>query len=171
VADAFAGERERHTLETLLATRLPDAAILLGKILTIQAYAWALTLGMLVVAVVTANIVAASSTLVVLSPILALGALLTSLLASGMAACAGVLVSLRSPTTRHAQQRLGAGSMLVFLILYSLARVVPIAWLGAVSAPTILRLTVFLVIPLAASLLGLFLLSVHRFRRERLMLD
>ena len=31
VADAFAGERERHTLETLLASRLPDSAILFGK--------------------------------------------------------------------------------------------------------------------------------------------
>ena len=31
VADSFAGERERHTLETLLASRLPDRAILLGK--------------------------------------------------------------------------------------------------------------------------------------------
>src|SRR5678816_1960154 len=33
IADAVAGERERHTLETLLATRLPDASILLGKML------------------------------------------------------------------------------------------------------------------------------------------
>src|SRR5215469_16297809 len=30
--DAFAGERERHTLETLLSTRLSDEAILLGKL-------------------------------------------------------------------------------------------------------------------------------------------
>src|SRR6476660_5544398 len=32
VPDAFAGERERHTLETLLASRLPDRSILLGKL-------------------------------------------------------------------------------------------------------------------------------------------
>src|SRR6185503_5143880 len=32
MADSFAGERERHTLETLLATRLSDLAILMGKI-------------------------------------------------------------------------------------------------------------------------------------------
>ena len=32
IADSFAGERERHTLETLLASRLPDRAILLGKV-------------------------------------------------------------------------------------------------------------------------------------------
>ena len=30
--DSFAGERERHTLETLLASRLSDQAILLGKV-------------------------------------------------------------------------------------------------------------------------------------------
>src|SRR4051812_9879303 len=32
VTDSFAGERERHTLETLLASRLSDTAILIGKI-------------------------------------------------------------------------------------------------------------------------------------------
>ena len=31
VPDAFAGERERHTLSTLLASRLPDRAVLFGK--------------------------------------------------------------------------------------------------------------------------------------------
>ena len=30
ISESFAGERERHTLETLLASRLPDQAILLG---------------------------------------------------------------------------------------------------------------------------------------------
>ena len=40
VADSFAGERERHTLETLLASRLPDRAILAGKLLVPVAVAW-----------------------------------------------------------------------------------------------------------------------------------
>ena len=31
IPDSFAGERERHTLETLLSSRLPDQAILFGK--------------------------------------------------------------------------------------------------------------------------------------------
>jgi len=44
VADAFAGERERHTLETLLAGRLPDRAILGGKIGAAVLYGWGLTL-------------------------------------------------------------------------------------------------------------------------------
>ncbi len=33
IGDAIAGERERHTLETLLASRISDRAILLGKVL------------------------------------------------------------------------------------------------------------------------------------------
>jgi ABC-2 type transport system permease protein len=32
-ADSFAGERERHTLETLLSTRLSDRDIFAGKVL------------------------------------------------------------------------------------------------------------------------------------------
>ena len=47
VADSFAGERERHTLETLLASRLPDRAILLGKMLAAVAYGWGLVMVML----------------------------------------------------------------------------------------------------------------------------
>jgi len=41
IADSFAGERERHTLETLLASRLPDRAILFGKVAAAVAYGWA----------------------------------------------------------------------------------------------------------------------------------
>lgn len=38
--DSFAGERERHTLETLLASRMPDHAILLGKVAIVVLYGW-----------------------------------------------------------------------------------------------------------------------------------
>ena len=40
IGDAIAGERERHTLETLLASRMPDRAILLGKVIATVLYAW-----------------------------------------------------------------------------------------------------------------------------------
>ena len=43
VADSFAGERERHTLETLLASRLPDRAILVGKLGVSVIFAWGIT--------------------------------------------------------------------------------------------------------------------------------
>jgi ABC-2 type transport system permease protein len=40
LGDAIAGERERHTLETLLASRISDRAILLGKVIVTTGYAW-----------------------------------------------------------------------------------------------------------------------------------
>ena len=43
ICDSFAGERERHTLETLLASRLPDSAILFGKMGAAMAFGWILT--------------------------------------------------------------------------------------------------------------------------------
>ena len=41
--DAFAGERERHTLETILASRLVDEGILFGKMLAISLFGWAVS--------------------------------------------------------------------------------------------------------------------------------
>src|SRR5688500_3397695 len=56
ITDAFAGERERHTLETLLATRLSDHAILFGKIIAAIAYAGAITFAALILGVITVNL-------------------------------------------------------------------------------------------------------------------
>jgi len=42
--DTFAGERERQTLETLLASRLPDRAIILGKVAAVTLAGLALLL-------------------------------------------------------------------------------------------------------------------------------
>ena len=56
IADAFAGERERHTLETLLATRLSDNAILFGKIVAAIGYAGAMTLASLLLGEVAVNL-------------------------------------------------------------------------------------------------------------------
>src|SRR5436190_12483504 len=55
-ADAFAGERERHTLETLLASRLSDQAILFGKVAAAIAYGWGLSLLSLLLGDITVNI-------------------------------------------------------------------------------------------------------------------
>src|SRR6478672_11973281 len=54
IGDIIAGERERHTLETLLASRMPDRAILVGKVVTTVIYSWSigvlsLLVGLLVV--------------------------------------------------------------------------------------------------------------------------
>src|SRR3954447_17271664 len=56
VGDAIAGERERHTLETLLASRISDRAILLGKIIATTGYAWSTALVGLLLGLVVANL-------------------------------------------------------------------------------------------------------------------
>lgn len=56
VADSFAGERERHTLETLLASRLSDKAILFDKMGAIVGYSWGLTIICLLLGLVSINL-------------------------------------------------------------------------------------------------------------------
>src|SRR5580692_2297366 len=56
VGDSFAGERERHTLETLLATRLSDGAILAGKILAVVLLIWGVILLTVTIGSVSANL-------------------------------------------------------------------------------------------------------------------
>ncbi|MGD2179330.1 MAG: ABC-2 type transporter, partial [Anaerolineae bacterium] len=56
IPDSFAGERERHTLPTLLASRLPDRAILFGKIITCVAFGWGATLILLLASLVAVNV-------------------------------------------------------------------------------------------------------------------
>ncbi|HSQ17143.1 MAG TPA: ABC transporter permease subunit, partial [Anaerolineales bacterium] len=52
ICESFAGERERHTLETLLASRLPDRAILFGKMIVSIAYGWGMTVFLLLMSLV-----------------------------------------------------------------------------------------------------------------------
>ena len=44
ISDSFAGEKERHSLETLFSTQLPEIAILGGKIVAVAAYGWLVAL-------------------------------------------------------------------------------------------------------------------------------
>jgi ABC-2 type transport system permease protein len=116
VPDAIAGERERHTLATLLASRLPARAILSGKLGFAVVLGWLTGLLMLAVGLVVANLAAAPSAFLLyetetLVVVLGLG-FLVALLAGGI----GFFVSLRASTAQEAQQLTGVGMMLpIFL--------------------------------------------------------
>src|SRR5205823_9545233 len=56
IGDAIAGERERHTLETLLASRISDRAILLGKVVVTVGYAWGMALAGLLLGLILVNL-------------------------------------------------------------------------------------------------------------------
>jgi len=175
VADSFAGERERHTLETLLASRLPDSAILLGKMFAAVTYGWGLVLIMLVLSLVTVNLSARTGPLLMFPWRFAVGAPLLALLGSGLAATAGVLVSLRAPTVRQAAQTLNVGVLLLIFIPVLGMQALPdslkaqmAARATAIGADGLLWVSAGLLALLDLSLLAA---AFARFRRSRLVLD
>ena len=103
VADTFAGERERDTLEALLASRLSDRAIIVGKVAAVAAYGWSITLFCWLLG--WASLWFAQGGVVGSIPSEQLVALpLFSFLAAWYVACVGVLISLRAQSVRYAQQ-------------------------------------------------------------------
>ena len=175
VADSFAGERERHTLETLLASRLPDRAILLGKMAAAIAYGWGLVIVMLVLSLVTVNLSARTGPLLMFPWRFAVGAPLLAFLGAGLAATAGVLVSLRAQTVRQAAQTLNVGVLLLVFIPVLGMQALPEAWRAQIGAWTMTTgvdgLLWVSAAVLAALDLAFLAAAFARFRRARLVLD
>lgn len=174
IADAFAGERERHTLETLLASRLSDRAILFGKITTGILYGWGLTLFCMLLSLVTINLVHGRNGLLLYPAGIALGAAGLSFLLSLFAATLGALVSLRANSVRQAQQTMSVAVFLVLIPLFLLPmlpqsmRAVLIGLALGANATAILLSISGLIVLADLALLGL---AMARFKRSRLILD
>jgi ABC-2 type transport system permease protein len=175
IADAFAGERERHTLETLLATRLSDRSILVGKVLAAIAYGWGQALLSLVLGVITVNLAVRSGQFLFYSPLALAGILILSFLGGGLAAGAGILVSLRAATVRQAQQTLSIAVMIIFFGLIYGIRALPVSWQSALTrllpgngmtGPIVGTVVILFVLDA-----GLLLAALARFQRARLILD
>ncbi len=175
IADGIAGERERHTLETLLASRLADRSILLGKVVAAVAYGWGFMVVNAMVGLVTVNLANTDQAILLYSPqaILILGVF--GLLGAGIVACGGSLVALRAPTVRQAAQNM---SLVVVAVLLVPALAIP-------ALPQDLRQQIIdtlvgldwlaIGVGLAAILVvldvALFAAAMLRFRRTRLILD
>ena len=177
VPESFAGERERHTLPTLLASRLPDRAILFGKLITTTGYGWGLTLILLALSLLVANLVAWQGYFAFYPPLLLITDVVVSLLMSGVVASLGVLISLRSATVQGAQQAL-MGALLIPLMLLQIVPIVLMsivpngrALIGQITKANFT--TVIAVIGGVFLLLniGLFAAALARFKRARLILN
>lgn len=171
IADAFAGERERHTLETLLASRLPDHAILFGKIGAAIGYAAALTAASLILGLITINATSASAGLVFYSRSAVAAMIVVGFLGSLFAATVGVLISLRSATVKQAQQTLGGVIMVLLLLPMLAARWMPSAWkTGLVSSGlSVTQLAMIGALLLLLLDAGVVSLALVRFKRARLI--
>lgn len=178
IADSFAGERERHTLETLLASRLSDLSILLGKIATAVIYGWGTSLLGMLLALVTVNVFRSNGELLLYPLAYALGVPLVSFVIAGLAAGIGVLVSLHASTVRQAQQTVGTAFIVVILVVILVPlffQTIPPEW--RVALVNFLNSADLGAIGLGA-LAGVFLIdiiligvAVAQFRRNRLILD
>jgi ABC-2 type transport system permease protein len=178
VADSFAGERERHTLETLLAGRLSDRAILFGKLCTTVLYALGLTIICLLLGLISVNLVAGKGHLLLFPAWLALSSVTASFLASWLFAGIGILVSLRSATVQKAQQTLAAVTLLPIVPFIALVLLLGDEKFGALlmRAASLMPSNVPVVVGIAMLLLLLIDLAVARislarFQRSRLILD
>ena len=171
IADAFAGERERHTLETLLASRLSEAAILFGKMGAAIGYSAVLCVVSLVTGLVVVNVVSRGQGLA-LYPAQTLAAMFTiGILGAMLTAALGSVISLRTPTVRQAQQTLGAMIFVMFLLPAWGLRSLIESWRPdpqtlAVSGGQIAVIAVGLFVLVDA---GLVVLALSRFRRDRLL--
>jgi ABC-2 type transport system permease protein len=175
VADSFAGERERHTLETLLASRLSDRAILFGKIGAVVGYAWGILLLAILLGLVTVNVANWNGSVMLYLPVVAIGGVLGSLLMAILAASAGVLVSLRASTVKEAQQTIGIAVFALAWVPIIGINLAPDDWKRqALQAMTSSDITTILVaVGLALLIVDVALVSaaMARFQRAKMILD
>jgi ABC-2 type transport system permease protein len=175
IADSVAGERERHTLETLLASRLSDSAIVIGKIVAAVFYGVGFAAANLVIGLVAVNIAHPESAPILFAAQRLTATLVLTILASLLMAGIGVFISLRASTVKQAQQAFGIaiivltmGPLLGFNALSYEMRVRLAARVGALGETTVELY--------AVALLGIlsFLViagALVRFRRGKLALD
>ena len=175
ITESFAGERERHTLETLLACRLSDRAILFGKLIISFLYGWLMTILLLVVSLVVVNLIHWNGQIRFFSMDLLLGNLTLSCLSSGVLSTLGVLVSLRAATVQSAQQTLMLSAIiplvLIQVLVFLLPTFVPVETLREILSKINFSqiLMMFLGLLLTVNV-GLFVAVTIKFQRSKLTL-
>lgn len=176
IPESFAGERERHTLGTLLASRLPDTAILFGKILTAVIYAWGVTLCVLLLGMVTANITDWQGQVIFFPGLVILINITISLILSFFMAGVGVLISLRASTVQGATMALMATTFFPVLILQVLGMVLlrngsdgTNAALEFISTVDWMQVAMIAMLVLVIASVGAIWAAMKRFQRGRLL--
>jgi ABC-2 type transport system permease protein len=141
-ADTFAGERERKTLETLLATPLSTHAIFLGKIGIAVGLACTTSVVTLGSGILTTNIAQATSAVFLPEAHIVLTVLVGALGFSLLTAALAMNISLHVPVARTAQQMTSMLSVVIVGALgFALKHLhLPLVW------PTLLKVDIALVL-------------------------
>lgn len=172
VADSFAGERERHTLETLLSSRLSDRAILLGKMATSILYGWGLTMICVLIGLITINIAFGKGQLLLYPLRIGMGIIVLSFLVASLSSSIGVLVSLRSSSVRQAQQTFSLAFFAFFIPIF-LVPLLPEAWkiklMTLLSELNYEAVLIVIVIILLGLNIAITSIAAARFKRAKLI--
>jgi ABC-2 type transport system permease protein len=170
IPDSFAGERERHTLDTLLASRLSDQAILFGKILLPVLLGWGAALGFTLISLIVVNLAHGTGDVLFYSPPIAGGILFLSFLSATLMAGGGVLTSLSAASAQEAAQKL----MTFILVPAMILQIVPMLFMDQIlEIIKILDGNQILIIFSASLLivdLILIILAVKKFQRSEIYL-
>lgn len=171
VIDSFAGERERHTLETLLATRLSDSSILMGKLLSLLSFGAVFGgFGLVVVLVASPIFVGTGIYLVVALASFAF-AMVGAMHYAVIASLIGILISMRVKTVRGGQQVFAFTALMPFMLITAGIPAVVTADLLAPDA--LVPLLPLVIVGAAVATYGtmalLFVIALRQFRRERLL--
>ncbi len=175
VADSFAGERERHTLETLLATRLSDRDIFLGKVLAVVIYSVSYVWACMLLSLITLNITKGSGAFFVYSGSILITIVVGSILVSLLTAAIGVFVSLRAPTVRAAAQVFSLVTLILFVGGPFLLGALPDSaklWIERTfSAANTTVIGIVAALAVLAVDMVLLAIGIARFQRKRLILE
>lgn len=176
-ADTVAGERERHTLETLLSSRLSDRSIVLGKLLAVLTLGLVIAAGMILQGLVVVSFLFGRFDLLLQYLLFTPAVLLGSVILSIALTCVGLLVSMRAQTVQGAAQITSLLAMPVLLLFFVGPAMFGFiaATRGADGAVPVdpMSTIVILLLAFVASVLiidvVLVVLTVTAFKRHRLM--
>ena len=175
LADSFAGERERHTLETLLATRLSDDAILAGKLAGAMVPACTFALLMFGAGIVATNIRYGQGTIILPRGLTVAVILVATTLLPLLFGAIGIIISLRAPTVRRAAQMMSLTIMALIMLMLGAGKLLPQEWLRWIALQLMKHRPGEIVAAIAVGLAVIDLLILMaaraRFRRGTLALD
>ena len=170
IPDSFAGERERNTLGTLLASRLSDQAILLGKIIPPVLIGWGTGFIFPLLSLVIVNLAHGDGCVLFYNSTITFGILVLSFLSSTVMAAGGVLTSLRSETVQDSTQKL----MAFIMVPAVLVQVVPLLFKEQIAAIIAgmngQQYLIIAVLVLAMMDVALFVFAFARFQRSKAMI-
>jgi len=172
-SDSFAGERERHTLETLLASRLSDSSILIGKIVSAMSYGLLVTALIVFAGVIAVNVVHGHGDLLFYPVKSFFTGIVLCVLIAGLISCIGVLVSLRASTVRQAHQTMSIAIVVVALLPSLLIGILPgemkktiFTSLNSINMTVAIVIVVFALTVVVAVV---FYMAMKRFNRMELL--